>query len=152
MLIQNYGVTPRSSLMMKITPHYLIKDLAKKAQLSPDTIRFYEKKNLIQPSFRAENHYRYYNDEVFKRLIFIKRCRALDMSLNEIQLLITLEQQPNRDCNAVNHLIDEHLKQVESKIFELQNFQVQLQLLRQSCITQTTIDHCQILKSLESVD
>lgn len=33
--------------MMKITPHYLIKDLAKKAQLSPDAIRFYEKKNLI---------------------------------------------------------------------------------------------------------
>ena len=82
MLIQNYGLTPRSSLMMKIKPHYLIKDLAKKAQLSPDAIRFYEKKNLIQPSFRAQNHYRYYNDQVLKRLIFIKRCRALNMSLN----------------------------------------------------------------------
>lgn len=72
------------------------------------------------------------------------------MSLNEIQLLILLEQQQNQDLqHIVNHLIDEHLKQVKNKIFELQNFPV-ASLLRQSCITQTTIKIIvRFLKSLE---
>jgi DNA-binding transcriptional MerR regulator len=93
---------------------------------------------------------RYYQDDALKRLIFIKRCRALDISLKEIEYLIELEQNPQQDCNAVNQLIAEHLKQVEQKIIELQKFQIQLQQLRQSCTTQSTIDDCQILRHLEA--
>ncbi|MDN5435219.1 MAG: MerR family DNA-binding transcriptional regulator, partial [Acinetobacter sp.] len=48
---------------------YLISDLAKKTQLSTDTVRFYEKKNLIRSSYRADNNYKYYDDETLKRLI-----------------------------------------------------------------------------------
>lgn len=132
--------------------HYLMRDLVKKTDLSADSIRFYEKKNLIQPTLRGDNNYRYYDDEALKRLIFIQRCRALDLSLKEIQRLIELEQQPDQDCNAVNELIDHHLEQVDAKIAELQRFQLQLQQLRQSCNTQSTIDHCNILKQLEAQD
>ncbi len=42
---------------------YLISDLAKKTQLSTDTVRFYEKKQLIQSSYRAENNYKYYDED-----------------------------------------------------------------------------------------
>lgn len=129
---------------------YLIHELAKKVGVSTDTIRFYEKKHLLNPSFRAENNYRYYNDDALKRLIFIKRCRALDMNLKEIEALIELEKQPKQNCCAVNELIDEHLRHVEDKIAELQHFQLQLQQLRQACTTKTTIDDCQILKRLEA--
>lgn len=137
---------------MKINMHYLMRDLVKRTDLSADSIRFYEKKNLIQPTLRGDNNYRYYDDEALKRLIFIKRCRALDLSLKEIERLIELEQQPDQNCNAVNDLIDHHLEQVNAKIAELQNFQLQLQQLRQSCNTQSTIDHCNILKRLEAED
>lgn len=130
---------------------YLMKDLVQKTGLSADTIRFYEKKNLVQPSFRGDNNYRYYHDDALKRLVFIKRCRALDMTLKEIDYLIELEQNPKQDCSAVNNLIDEHLHHVESKIAELQKFQTQLQQLRKSCSTQTTVDDCQILKQLENI-
>lgn len=132
------------------SPVYLIKDLVQKTGLSADTIRFYEKKNLLEPSFRGDNNYRYYQDEALKRLIFIKRCRALDISLKEIEYLIQLEQNPQQDCSAVNQLIDEHLKQVEQKIVELKKFQIQLQQLHQSCATLSTIDDCQILRQLEA--
>ena len=151
-MIKNYGVAPRSSKMnqQKSSPIYLMKDLVHKTGLSADTIRFYEKKHLLEPSFRGDNNYRYYQDDALKRLIFIKRCRALDISLKEIEYLIELEQKPQQDCSAVNQLIDEHLKQVEQKIIELQKFQIQLQQLRQSCTTQSTIDDCQILRHLEA--
>ena len=151
-MIKNYGVALGSSKMnqQNSSPIYLMKDLVHKTGLSADTIRFYEKKHLLEPSFRGDNNYRYYQDNALKRLIFIKRCRALDISLKEIENLIELEQKPQQDCSAVNQLIDEHLKQVEQKIIELQKFQIQLQQFRQSCATQSTIDDCQILRHLEA--
>lgn len=135
---------------LKTNNEYVMKDLVQKTGLSADTIRFYEKKKLVQPSFRGSNNYRYYHDDALKRLTFIKRCRALDMSLKEIDYLLELEQNPKQDCSAVNNLIDEHLRDVENKIAELQKFQTQLQQLRQSCSTQNTVGDCQILKQLES--
>ncbi|MCO8046106.1 Cd(II)/Pb(II)-responsive transcriptional regulator [Acinetobacter bohemicus] len=129
---------------------YLISEVAQKAGFSTDTVRFYEKKGLIQPNFRASNQYRYYTEDALKRLIFIKRCRALGMSLKEIEHLIQLEQNPDQDCCAVNQLIDQHLSDVSNKIKELYIFKQQLKALRESCNTPTTIDHCQILKMLEA--
>ena len=130
---------------------YLIKDLSKRTNITPDAIRFYEKKNLIQPSFRADNNYRYYNEEALKRLILIKRCRSLDMTLKEIETIIELEKHPSQDCCAVNEVIDEHIKHVKDRIEELQKFQAQLIELRESCSSQNTIDSCQILKNLEDL-
>ena len=131
---------------------YLISDLAKKTGLSTDSIRFYEKKGLIHPRLRAENQYRYYDDEGLKRLQFIKHCRALDLSLKEIMTLIELEHQPDQDCGVVNDMIDQHLLELNAKIQELHVFQQQLEQLRQRCLTKTTVDACQILKQLESED
>lgn len=131
---------------------YLISEMAKKTGLSTDTIRFYEKKNFIQPNFRASNQYRYYGEDALKRLLFIKRCRALDMSLKEIETLIELEQSPEQECGAVNQLIDQHLEDISKKIKELQIFEQQLRALRDSCNTPTTIDHCQILRTLEHTE
>lgn len=130
--------------------HYLISALAKKTGLSTDTIRFYEKKGFIQPNFRANNQYRYYAEDALKRLLFIKRCRALEMSLKEIQTLIDLEQKPQQNCQIVNDIIDQHIQDIHNKIEELQIFEQQLIKLRNSCNSQTTVDHCLILKNLES--
>lgn len=129
---------------------YLISDLAKKTQLSNDTIRFYEKKQLIKPSFRADNNYKYYDDEALKRLIFIKRCRSLDMTLHEITQLLEQIQYPEQGCQVIDQLIEEHIQHVETRIQELMSFKSQLQELRQSCSSNTTIDHCQIVKKLET--
>jgi len=129
---------------------YLISDLAKKTQLSTDTVRFYEKKDLIRSSYRADNNYKYYDDETLKRLIFIKRCRALDMTLHEITQLLGHLQHPEQGCKIIDQLIEEHIQHVETRIHELQHFKSQLHELRQSCSSNTTIDHCQIVKKLEA--
>jgi DNA-binding transcriptional MerR regulator len=132
--------------------HYLISEVAKKSGLSTDSIRFYEKKGFVRPTFRANNQYRYYADDALKRLIFIKRCRALDMSLKEIETLIALEQNPNENCESVNHILDLHIQHIANKMKDLKLFKQQLSALRSRCQAPTTIDHCQILKSLENPD
>ena len=134
---------------MTAKKYYLIKELAQQTGLSTDTIRFYEKKNLLQPSFRGDNNYRHYDEEMLKRLIFIKRCRDLDISLNEIHNLIELEQQPAQSCQMVNQLIDQHITQVYEKIKELEKFKTQLEELRATCYENSSIDNSQILKQLE---
>lgn len=129
---------------------YLMKDLVQKTGVSSDTIRFYEKKKLLLPSFRADNNYRYYDENSIKRLTFIKRCRALDISLHEIKSLLELEQNPHQSCEKVNFMIEEHIQQVTHKIEELIKFQSQLIQLRASCRTPQSIHHCEILKQLEA--
>lgn len=131
---------------------YLISEVAKKAHLSTDTVRFYEKRGFIKPNFRANNQYRYFDDDALKRLLFIKHCRDLDMSLKEIETLIELEQNPDQNCAAVNEIIDQHLEHITSKMKELEAFKNQLSELRNSCNTPTTVDYCQILKTLEQTD
>lgn len=135
---------------MKNQKYYLIKELSVLSGLSTDTIRFYEKRNLLKPSFRAENNYRYYDENTLKRIIFIKRCRALDISLSEIEYLIELEKTPQQSCQQVNQMIDTHIKQVTDKIKELKKFKSQLQALSSSCNQVNQIDQCQILKQLEA--
>ena len=131
--------------------YYLIKDLATLSGLSTDTIRFYEKrKPLLHPSFRGDNNYRYYDENILKRIIFIKRCRSLDLSLNEIERLIELEQNPQQSCHEVNNMIDLHIQQTTDKIKELKNFKTQLQSLRSSCNQSNQIMDCEILKRLEA--
>lgn len=129
---------------------YLIGELSKKTGLSPDTIRFYEKKQLLESPYRGDNNYRYYSEESLKRLLFIQKCRALDLSLKEIENLILLESTPQQNCHAVNDIIGQHLVQVEEKIRALETFKQELLTLQQSCVVPDRIDHCQILKTLES--
>ena len=136
----------------KTMQQYLISDLAKRTQLPTDTIRFYEKKQLIKSCYRADNNYKYYDDETLKRLIFIKRCRALDMTLNEITQLLAQIQQPKQGCKVIDQLIEEHIQHVENRIVELQSFKIQLVELRQSCQSDSTIDHCQIVRKLEATE
>lgn len=135
---------------MKNQKYYLIKELSTLSGLTTDTLRFYEKRNLVKPSFRADNNYRYYDENTLKRIIFIKRCRALDISLSEIEHLIELEQKPQQSCQEVNEMIDLNIKQVTDKIEELKTFKTQLQTLRSSCNQANQIDQCQILKQLEA--
>ena len=129
---------------------YLINELSKITGVTTDTIRFYEKRKLIQFAYRADNNYRYYDENTLKRIIFIRRCRALDLSLSEIEYLIELEQNPQQSCHEVNQMMDNHIQQVTDKLKELENFKVQLQQLRSSCNQESQINNCQILKQLEA--
>ena len=87
-----------------------IGELAKKSQVSVDSIRFYEKRGVLKAPKRADNNYRYYDDQALDQLIFIRHCRELGMSLNEIETLQQLLEHPEQQCTLVDQAIAKILK------------------------------------------
>ncbi len=122
--------------------------LAKLTGCSIQSIRYYEKQGLLNCVLRSEGNYRLYNDESVRQLIFIKRCRSLDISLSEINQLSSLKLTPERNCNEVNKLFDKHLQEVDLKIAELKKLKCQLLDLRHKCTAENTVEDCAIIQKL----
>ena len=127
-----------------------IGELARLSLCSVGTIRYYEKEGLLQEALRDQNNnYRYYDQQHLDTLMFIRRCRALDMAQDEIKQLLQARSQPEADCTVINQLIDEHLSHVQSRISELLALEKQLSDLRASCHDSLPTRDCGILKELE---
>ena len=126
-----------------------IGELAKQTGCSIQTIRFYERKGLLDKPSRSEGNYRLYDKAAADKLIFIKQCRALDISMKEIELLLEEKTSPNQSCASVNNLIEEHISQVDTKIEELQQLKAVLKNMSEKCSNDKTIKTCGILSELE---
>jgi len=122
--------------------------LAKKAGCLVQTIRFYEAEGLLPEPARSEGNFRLYHDVHLQRLLFIRRCRAKDMTLQEIRQMLSFRDRPELDCGEVNALVDSHIFQVRAKIKELRELERELLDLRRSCDSARTARECGILNSL----
>ncbi len=122
--------------------------LAKKADCLVQTVRFYESEGLLHAPARSEGNFRLYDDVHLQRLQFIRRCRAKDMTLDEIRQLLNFRDHPELDCGKVNVLVDSHIAQVRAKIKGLRELERELTDLRRSCDTARTARECGILGSL----
>ena len=101
---------------------------------------------------RTPGNFRVYGREHMERLRFIRNCRALDMSHEEIHTLLKLADQPAEGCGAVNAVFDEHIAHVEERIQELAQLKLQLNTLRQRCRTEQAVDACGILHGLAAME
>ncbi|MGV8860910.1 MAG: Cd(II)/Pb(II)-responsive transcriptional regulator [Pseudomonas sp.] len=126
-----------------------IGELAKLTDCQVETIRYYEREGLLPPPARSDGNYRLYTQAHVERLTFIRNCRSLDMTLEEIRSLLSLRDSPQDQCESVNALIDEHIQHVNARVASLQALQAQLLELRQRCID-GTLEHCGILQQLEA--
>jgi len=125
-----------------------IGELAKRADCLVQTVRFYESEGLLPEPARSEGNFRLYSDVHLARLVFIRRCRAKDMTLEEIRQLLSFRDNPELDCGEVNALVDEHIAQVRAKIKELRELEHELMDLRRTCQSARTARECGILNSL----
>jgi Cd(II)/Pb(II)-responsive transcriptional regulator len=129
-------------------PLMKIGELAAATGTAVETIRYYEREGLIAEPGRSEGNYRLYGEPHAQRLTFIRRCRSLDMTLDEIRALLRFKDAPAADCGDVNSLLDEHIGHVAHRIEELQGLAVQLRELRSQCRTARAGADCGILKGL----
>ena len=123
-----------------------IGELAKLTDCQVETIRYYEREGLLPEPARSDGNYRLYTQAHVERLTFIRNCRSLDMTLEEIRRLLNLRDSPQDQCESVNALIDEHIHHVKARIDGLLALQEQLLDLRQRCGGGT---QCGILQQLE---
>ncbi|EPN13687.1 MerR family transcriptional regulator, partial [Pseudomonas syringae pv. actinidiae ICMP 18804] len=89
-----------------------IGELAKLTDTQVETIRYYEREGLLPAPARSDGNYRLYTQAHMERLSFIRNCRSLDMTLEEIRNLLNLRDSPQDQCESVNALIDEHIEHV----------------------------------------
>lgn len=125
-----------------------IGELAQATGTPVATIRYYERERLLAAPARTEANYRVYEAAHVQRLGFIRHCRSLDMTLDEIRQLLAFRDAPDEDCGAVNDLLDEHIGHVATRIRELKQLETQLRDLRAACAEQGDPAHCGILTEL----
>ncbi|CAH2795451.1 MAG: Transcriptional regulator, MerR family [uncultured Caballeronia sp.] len=119
-----------------------IGELAKMAQCTTETIRFYEKEGLLPHANRTDSNYRNYTEAHAERLRFIRNCRALDMTHDEIRHLLSAIDAPGEPCGSINSLVDEHILDVDRRIEELTQLKAQL---RGQCTTEESATDCGII-------
>lgn len=127
-----------------------IGELAKQAGCPVETVRYYEREGLLHAAVRNEvNNYRQYDHSHLDRLMFIRHCRALDMTHGEIRALLDARQQPDASCESINELIDTHLHHVQARMAELKALETQLIDLRGQCHAARATRDCGILRELD---
>lgn len=129
--------------------------LARSTGCAVETIRYYEREGLLPAAARSEGNYRVYGAAEVEQLTFIRNCRALDMTLEEIRRLLALRAGTEASCEGVNALIDEHIEHVDARIAGLQGLQKQLIRLRQRCPgggEGAEASACEILQRLNASD
>ena len=128
-----------------------IGELAQTSGTPIETIRFYEREGLVPAAQRADNNYRVYTAAHAERLAFIRHCRNLDMTLDEIRTLLRFKDAPTRNCGDVNALLDAHIGHVAARIRELRLLEKQLKSLREQCHEAQDAAHCGILNELTDI-
>jgi len=94
----------------------VIGELARRAGVSPRTLRFYEALGLLPSPPRSEGGYRLYGENDLRRLRFVRQARELGLPLREIRRLL----QEGCPCEEVRRLLERRLQQVEEEIETLQ--------------------------------
>ena len=110
-----------------------IGEAAKRTGVSAANIRYYEKEGLLAPAQRQDNDYRLYGEADLHRLRFIRMCRAMDMSLDEVRSLLVLDRSSPADCHAATTTIDAHLQHVRQRLKELRGLEKDLHALKVLC-------------------
>ena len=134
--------------MPEAKPLHLIGKAAALSGVSTASIRFYEKEGLLAPGARSANSYRGYSDGDIHQLRFIRLCRAMDMSLDEVRTLLNLDLAQKADCLAADAALASHIAHVAERLAELQALQQDLISLRAGC--DGSGPQCRIMEALHA--
>lgn len=127
-----------------------IGQMAKRAEVNIETIRFYERRGLMPKPLRRESGYRQYSDGDIARLRFIRRAKELGFSLKEISELLSLRVDPDTTCGDVKRRAEVKIADMEEKIKALQRMKKALTKLASTCRGRGPTTECPILEMLGS--
>ncbi|KGA97950.1 MerR family transcriptional regulator [Alkalihalobacillus alcalophilus ATCC 27647 = CGMCC 1.3604] len=126
---------------------YRISAFAKKCGVNKETIRYYEKKNLLQEPLKTNAGYRIYSDEDVKRVGFIKRMQELGFSLSEIFTLLGVVDKEVR-CEDMFEFVSKKEEEVQKQIEDLKRIETMLKDLKRRCPDEKQLHACPIIETL----
>ncbi|KAB2823484.1 Zn(2+)-responsive transcriptional regulator [Aliivibrio finisterrensis] len=134
---------------------YLIGELAKRCNVTNDTLRFYEKNGLLIPSGRSSSGYRLYNDDNLAQIRFILKAKQLGLTLDEIQELLDIRLEATKhSCAEVKAITQTKLNTIDKKIEQLTEIRTALKRINDACCGHVDEDasHCSILSALAELE
>ena len=127
-----------------------IGQLAKRAGVGVETIRFYEREGLIaEPERRPSSRYRQYSPQVVRRIRFIRQAKDLGFTLREIQELLELRVDPSSTCAHVRTRARSKIEDIEARIASLVRMKAALERLANKCRGRGPTTDCPILEELD---
>ncbi|MGH9710816.1 MAG: MerR family DNA-binding protein [Candidatus Acidiferrales bacterium] len=123
--------------------------IAKRAGLSADAIRFYERNEILTRPRRTEGGFRLYTDQDVEALLFVRRAQRLGFSLPQIRELLALSRNRSRSCAAVRDRLQRKLDDVRAKIRELEHLGGALRIALRHCEREVRkrAAHCPLLET-----
>lgn len=124
-------------------------ELAKKARVNVETLRYYERRSILPKPTRTTSGYRIYGEEDVRRIRFVKQAQAMGFRLNEISELMSLAVDDPLTCDEVREQAESKLTEIDRKLSDLRRVRKTLVRLIKSCQTGDPTGPCPILSSLK---
>jgi Hg(II)-responsive transcriptional regulator len=126
-----------------------IGEVAARAGVNVQTLRFYERRGLLKPPARRPSGYREYSPEAVRVVRFIKRAQELGFTLAEIEELLRLREDRRASCPEVRAAGSAKIADIDQKIRSLRAMRRALQVLVDSCRREGSTRECPILEALD---
>ena len=134
--------------MVEAAASMSIGELARRAGVAVDTLRYYERLGLVAPAGRTKAGYRRFGPEAVERLGFIGRAKSLGFTLADVAELLRLRARPGAPCGAVREKARVQLVVVEQKLEELRRLRDAVAALVGACEGDRAVERCSILEAL----
>ncbi len=126
-----------------------IGELAKRAEVRIDTVRYYERQGLLPTPQRRPSGYRLYSSDDVARLRFVRRAKALGFTLNEVTELLALSDHREVDMAVMKAAAVRKLADVDSRLDDITRIRDGLRALVDSCPGHGSLAQCPILSALQ---
>ena len=109
---------------MDASRNYRIGEIAERTGVSVETLRYYEKRRLLNAPGRTEGGFRMYSDAVVHQVKFIKQAQSLGLTLDDIQQLVSGRRRTSHapSCRKVRDLLTRRIDDIDARIKELREF------------------------------
>lgn len=128
-----------------------IGEVAAKAGVGIDTLRYYERRGLLAEPARRESGYREYPNDTVRVIRFIKRAQNLGFTLDEIEELLALRGADGKSRRRVRAVAEAKMKDIDEKLARLQSMRSALYSLIETCACGRGKPTCPILEALDDV-
>lgn len=124
-------------------------EVARRAGVGGETVRFYEREGLLDEPGRTRTGYRQYDVAALARLKFIRRAKELGFSLREIRDLLALRLDDGADCTDVQQRAERRLGEIRARIRDLTRMEARLKELIAACGANRRKMGCPLLDTLD---